>query len=573
MILGVMVLIDDELLAEAGVTRGMYDGVMGFCGDHQGPFTAGIGFRCGVVDESLPTRGITHLLEHLALHGLHTRTLNINGQVDGTSTWFFAQGSEPDVIEFLSVLTTRLTNLPDDRTERERAVLDIESEQSNPYDHIVRARYGPHGYGLTGYSQLGLANLTIEDLRAYAAKYFTRDNSAMYFSREPTSAVRLSLPSGTPINPPDPRRDLLGEGPSFTTGFDDALVFHSPVERSTAQSLIAYVLDCRLRDRLRFDEAIAYSPTCTYRATAPGAAVTFGSVDSDAERIDVATRTALSIIHELTAWTAPITQGEIADYRTSVAMANDQLKNSPSAPAFFADRQIQGLDVPRDFIDEIDLVSDTALQLAASAFADKLVVSVPESLAARMDGWKKIEPGLNGGFAGTAYIARGAARNETLVISPEAVGVHEDHATFYSINNIAAVVCYSNGSRVLVGSDSATVTVVPSAWYRSAELVAQIDEYFSDQLVLRGGDGPTFTPPATSNVKGITFLVLIAVALVALVIASPLYGIAAAGIGGWLAYQRWGLPAIRHYRSGKPTNRFVGVTTEILRTIPDESKR
>ena len=55
------------------------DGVPVLLGPTAGPMQAGLVFRVGFADEPLARRGITHLLEHLALYPLGLGDYHFNG--------------------------------------------------------------------------------------------------------------------------------------------------------------------------------------------------------------------------------------------------------------------------------------------------------------------------------------------------------------------------------------------------------------------------------------------------------------------------------------------------------------
>jgi hypothetical protein len=56
------------------------------------PFLAQLVFRVGISDETLPFRGITHLVEHLVLPVSHTPPVEFNGVVMGRVHPFLVLG-------------------------------------------------------------------------------------------------------------------------------------------------------------------------------------------------------------------------------------------------------------------------------------------------------------------------------------------------------------------------------------------------------------------------------------------------------------------------------------------------
>src|SRR5439155_980562 len=106
--------------------RVVVDGVPVFWLEVPAPLRAMLVFRVGQVDETLPTHGITHLVEHLAMYPLmqNLEAANrINARVEPFRTRFMASGTPEEIATFLADVTTSLTNLPLDRLENEKKVL------------------------------------------------------------------------------------------------------------------------------------------------------------------------------------------------------------------------------------------------------------------------------------------------------------------------------------------------------------------------------------------------------------------------------------------------------------------
>ena len=72
------------------------DGVPTLVAPTLGPPRAGLMFRVGQADETLARRGITHLLEHLALHPVGGSAYHHNGRTGPATTTFYVQGGADD---------------------------------------------------------------------------------------------------------------------------------------------------------------------------------------------------------------------------------------------------------------------------------------------------------------------------------------------------------------------------------------------------------------------------------------------------------------------------------------------
>ena len=67
-----------------------------------------------MADETLPTRGACHLVEHLAIEP-QPRLYAHNGWCAVDSTGFWAQGERDEVLDYLTGVVRRLHPLPRDR--------------------------------------------------------------------------------------------------------------------------------------------------------------------------------------------------------------------------------------------------------------------------------------------------------------------------------------------------------------------------------------------------------------------------------------------------------------------------
>jgi predicted Zn-dependent peptidase len=136
-------------IVENSHERTLVDDVPVLWAEAPGPFTGALVFRAGGVDETLPTAGVSHLVEHLALFTAGTRRFTVNGFVEGTRTAFWASGTRDEVTGFLTDVARALGDLPLERLDAERRVLRTEESSSGangPPAVLLGLRYGPHGH-------------------------------------------------------------------------------------------------------------------------------------------------------------------------------------------------------------------------------------------------------------------------------------------------------------------------------------------------------------------------------------------------------------------------------------------
>lgn len=110
-----------------GIREAEVDGIRTVLAAGSGPVTAGLFFRVGVADETLATTGITHLVEHLALHRHGLSDLHYNGATSATYTLFHVTGTPAEVTTYLNGVCAALRDLPLERLETEREILRTES--------------------------------------------------------------------------------------------------------------------------------------------------------------------------------------------------------------------------------------------------------------------------------------------------------------------------------------------------------------------------------------------------------------------------------------------------------------
>lgn len=245
-----------------------------------GPVTVALMFRVGTADESFVQRGITHLVEHLVLSVDQPTDLEWNGFVDMSRTVFHARGERASVARWLSDLTRSLSNLPLDRLDHERRVLDAESARlsAGAFDVALRLRYGLVGPGLAGSREMGLRRLTAEELCEWRDAYFTMRNSVMW-STVPLDDVELHLPEGAPRKLTLPA-EVIVQTPAIAAADHPGLFMSAPVQRSTAMTAALRHLQRRAHQSLRYDAGVAYHVSAGYVPFT--ADVAFASLSADA---------------------------------------------------------------------------------------------------------------------------------------------------------------------------------------------------------------------------------------------------------------------------------------------------
>ena len=276
------------------------DGVPVAWVDAEGPLAANLMFRVGKGDEQLYANGITHLIEHLALHPIGQVPHAHNGSVGTTFTSFVSSGDPAEVVAFLSAICRNLADLPIDRLEAERRVLAAERARRPPtvQQLLLGLRYGASGPGLWQYDEFASITAEPELLRTWSEAAFTRGNAVLVLSGPPPAGLSVPLPRGERV-PVPPLREAMPRLPAwFAPGVTDAYAL-AVVRRSVAARVYGDALADELLRRLRLDQAIAYTPSTSYEPYDAETAFLSISADGHAEHLQRVVDTLLATVHEL----------------------------------------------------------------------------------------------------------------------------------------------------------------------------------------------------------------------------------------------------------------------------------
>jgi hypothetical protein len=244
-----------------GVHRIEIDGVPVFSAAGPDRATAALMFGVGIRDESYPTLGITHLVEHLVMGSLPKSHLDSNAMVDLETTVFHATGRPEAVQAFLAGVCAALADLPTDRIEREIGVLQAEDcAGTHPTAAALwAARFGLAGPGLALGGGGVPDKVSEDDVRAHAGRWFVRGNAALIWHGELPPDLRLPLPEGPVPERPRPQpRPQAGpawlEGPTPGVG----LLLTSAEPLNSPLSIAVDVLQERMRDLARHERGLSY---------------------------------------------------------------------------------------------------------------------------------------------------------------------------------------------------------------------------------------------------------------------------------------------------------------------------
>ena len=463
------------------------DGVRTFWVDTGRPtLGAVLVFRTGMVDETLPTTGWSHLVEHLALHGRGTGTLSVNGSTALLHTQVQAHGAHGDVAAFLRDVTTWLAAPDLGRLGHESRVLRAEAEYRGQGDGTAALlqRYGARGPGLVGYAEPGLARAAEGPLRELLGTSFTAGNAVLVLDGPPPEGLRLALGPGAPVPVPDLPTTTEARPAAYVTA--GRLVLSGEVPRTVPATFLPQVVEDMLRRDLRDAAGGAYAPWGTYEAVGPDTGVVLAGSD-------VARSLHPTVVHYALSGLAALRErGPIAGVvEDAVAAAVRGLRDPYQATGFAYRAAVAHLrgeppQSPEAVVEEVAAVTRDDVHAVVAGFGDSLLLGVPGDAAWNHElrmlrmGERQQRPG------GTRYRTRNApAVHEDLVVGEEglAVGSGERWRTV-EVGDVAGVLAFPDGGRHVIRRDGWGISVEPTMWRRGRAAVTRVDECLPSGLVM-----------------------------------------------------------------------------------------
>ncbi|WP_239091075.1 insulinase family protein [Asanoa iriomotensis] len=475
------------------MTRTEVDGVPTLVAPTVGPPRAGLVFRVGQADETLARRGITHLVEHLALHPIGGSAYHHNGNTGLTTTTFYAQGEPDDLVDFFTRLCGSLAALDTGRLAMERDVLRTEEHGrgSGPTRDLPLWRYGSRGYGLVSYPEWGLHALTADDLLAWVAAHFTRENAVLWVAGDGVPAgLRLDLPSGHRQPVPAPT-SALPATPAFFAG-GPSTATDTVVPESAAAIVYAHLLQRRLYKALRLDTGLSYTTAVEYAERGDGNAVIAAYVDALDEKQDAVLGGVIDVLAALRA--AP---AQPADLAVAVSGAVRDAGGVDAAAGLLPTQSFRLLtgrplgDVDTEVAALGEVTAEAAHAVAQEAHKAALLMAPPRGAA-----WAGYAPAPT--TSETRIRGRDHARTSGdgphLHVGDDGVSVvgTDDEAATVRYAECTVMLAHPDGRRVLIGHDGMVVVADPAVY--AALNVEAIDRRVPPEVVVRMPGQPSASP-------------------------------------------------------------------------------
>ncbi len=518
-------------------------------------------FRVGRFDETLPTSGITHLVEHLALSELAAAKYQLNGEVSGRFTTFLMESaSPPDVADFVAAVCQGLAADHPARLEQEKRVLRTEAASrggSGALGTCLIERYGATGPGLAGYEEFGLRTLGWDQVVAWRCRWFVAGNAVLCILGEVPVGLRIELPRGEPPEM-SPLRPSAVRLPGFTVAGRGGLGMSLVGGASPESTVVLDVLQRRLMTDLRHDRGLSYDVKASGELLDATLRHAWLAPDALAEQAAMAAHVMLATFEKLA--DTGSTAEEIADCSRRLQDAYQ----SPSGPVMVMHRQAQRILAsqpardPGETLRRIGDLTGDDITAAARDLYGQMIVATPTFLPAvhgrmaRLPEWSAAE--IQGGVS---YRARDSAA--TLAIGDVGVMLTPEPGRFVSVpsDQVAALLMWNDGKQMLVGTDGFSVHIDPAEWDGAGDALRRLGSSTDPALIVAidsagparkrppappapapGAGGDAAAVPASRGpgrarvwlpliVVG-AWLVIAALALLAKAVSPPLAGIVAA---------------------------------------------
>jgi len=443
--------------------------------------TAGLAFRVGWADETLPTRGITHLVEHLALYGLGEVDAHHNGTTRETITEFHITGTEAEVVAFLNGLCRALRDLPVERLQVEKDVLWTEGAQratgwAAPSAH----RYGASGPGLGAFEELGLHGIDADAVRSWAASRFTRRNAVLWVvgDRIP-EGLDLALDEGS-REPVPVWTEIVHTKPAWYAYEANELLLNSEVGNRESVGLFAAVASKMLNRALRRESGYSYSANCDWHGIDADRARVIVHADARPETRQAMVHGVLEVLEDIRA--GKVDDADLAALKATLVPAADLPDLAASIAPSAAARLLAGLPIRHPDAVRSELLSVTTADLAAIA-ADVLsdaVVQVPRGCTGLEEHGFSLIVDAPVVVEGTVHRFR-ADPKSAVIIGEKSVSVRmPDGVITVEYDRCAALLMVPDGARMLQGHNGWRVTIEPNELHRvTPEVIAKIDRSVS----------------------------------------------------------------------------------------------
>ncbi len=448
-------------------------------------------FRVGAQDETLPTHGTTHLLEHLAASVVDLADPRVNAWTSPLFTGLVFAGTPREVAELVPRVVAAVHDPPTGTMERERRVLEAEEAHRGGWaGHRALAwRYGPRGPGLPVFREYGLRTADADRLRAWAAARFTAGNAVAWSIGPSPAGVRVELPDG-PRRPPAPAPAPVPVAlPAEVEHAEDEVVVSLVGADTPALRLGVAAARERALTRLRTELGLVYD--VSRQVDALDGALAHGVLSTGGAE-------PARLREELLAAARAVAAGAAPDaVRAAVALGQHALGDPAGHEELLrgmARHTLLGREAtgPAHAVEELMAVPDDEVAAAMTAALGSALVLVPAGTRrGTLPALELAEPAPG---EGREHRNRLVPRSISLaayrvVVAPDRVTVHDDEeVTTVRFADVEALVRLPGGAFDLVAADGTVAELRPGDVRDGALLARTVQEAVAPERVVPLGE-------------------------------------------------------------------------------------
>lgn len=473
------------------IERGVVDGVTtlrsnGVAGRHLAALT----FRVGRFDETLPTAGITHMVEHLTLSGQQEAGYEFNAGVSGRYTTFYLETGNPaDIAAFMTAVCDGLSADHSALLDRERRILRTEAASrggAGALGTCLAERYGARGPGLANYREFALQRVGWDEAADWRKRWFTAGNAVLWVAGDFPDGLRLSLPAGpavftetvTPLDLTLPGYVAV----QARSGIGLSLL----ADRSYAQHAAAYILQRRLTQVLRHEHGLSYDVQLASEDVGRDDVHWWLAADALPEQTPMAAHMLMTTVEALV--DGGCDAGELEGYQRLVQEHAQQ----PGASVAILQRQARALvdgRSPRSAEETSRLVAKvtmTDVAAAARALQASMIVATPGLVPAVQGRMSALPRWSRAAVSGTEHQPVAPDLAVTLTTSADGVMLTDKSGNRVTVRYaaVAALVRWNDSKHSLIGGDGFTILLDAAEWRDGASVVAGILRHVSRDLVV-----------------------------------------------------------------------------------------
>ncbi|GAA4922776.1 hypothetical protein [Actinoplanes utahensis] len=450
------------------ITRHEVDGVPAVLAPADGPMHAGLVFRVGTADETLPLRGITRLVRHLVTAG--------SGTIGPEHTSFHFSGTATGIADFLTGVCAALRNPPADLIAAARERMATVRDR----DPLPMWRYGARGYGVASYPEWALPGLTADQVQEWIAGYFTRENAALWVAGELPEDLRLDLPSGSRRPAPE-AVTVLPATPACFPG-DGGAGWDTVVRREAAAAVFANVLERRILHDLRDGDGVVASARTEYEPRADGTARILAVVDAAPDQREAALGGLIDVLAAMRAGRIDTDEVDAVVKLTCDGLRIAEARGARLPGQAFnllGGREVQTLD---DALTEVGAVTAAEVAEVAAAAYNAGLLMTPGRVRADWAGYLPAPEMSDTVLPGRVHRGRGDRRLR-LISGDQGISVIEgDVVGTVRYDSCAALLAWPDGARQLIGQDAVMARVEPTLYRDAERAVRDVDAWIPARL-------------------------------------------------------------------------------------------